>query len=195
MQQISYSHLMLPGLCLSKKYGGKLWRIGKDHLRDLDKKVAFQKGISTSYWKLLYPSKLEESGASFENLVSGFCKCGLYLFNPNVVYKKLPTENVMSPRKALDQSLLQQLQCIRESPVGEDAEQNKKRTWLDVAPGKSISNHDFVSRESESGFETKSEPESEPEESNIQENDAGQILVLEILPWWNTTILGQSSPT
>ena len=194
MQQISYSHLMLPGLCLSKKYGGKLWRIGKDHLRDLDTKVAFQKSISTSYWKLLYPSKTWGIWRFFQKL-SGFHKCGLYLFNPNVVYKKLPTENVMSPRKALDQSLLQQLQCIRESPVGEDAEQNKKRTWLDVAPGKSISNHDFVSRESESGFETKSEPESEPEESNIQENDAGQILVLEILPWWNTTILGQSSPT
>ena len=123
---ISYSHLMLPGF-LSKKHGEKLWRIGKDHLRDL--KVAFQKGISTSYWKLSYPSKLEESGASFENLVSGFCKCGFVPFNPNVVYKKLPTENVMSPRKALDQSLLQQLLCIRDSPVG-DAEQNKKRTRI-----------------------------------------------------------------
>ena len=72
---ISYSHLMLPGF-LSKKHGEKLWRIGKDHLRDLDTKVAFQRGISTSYWKLSYPSKLEESGTSFENLVSGFCKCG-----------------------------------------------------------------------------------------------------------------------
>ena len=89
----------------------------------------------------------------------------------------------MSPRKALDQSLLQQLQCIRESPVGEDAEQNKKRTRLDAAPRKSISNLDFVSRESKSWFKTESGPESEPEESNIEENDAGQILVLETLPW------------
>ena len=75
----------------------------------------------------------------------------------------------MSPRKALDQSFLQQLQRMGESPIGEDAQQDKKRTRLDVAPGKSISNLDFVS--SESGSETKSGPESEPEESNIEEND------------------------
>ena len=67
-------------------------------------------------------SKLEESGASSENLVSGFCKFGLYPFNPNVVYEKLPSENVMSPRKALDQSFLQQLQRMGESPIGEDAQ-------------------------------------------------------------------------
>ena len=66
----------------------------------------------------------------------------------------------MSPRKALDQSLLQQLQRMRESPVGENAQQNKKRTQLDVLPGKSISNLDFVSRESEAGSETESGPES-----------------------------------
>ena len=77
----------------------------------------------------------------------------------------------MSPRKALDQSLLQQLQCMRESPVGEHAHQNKERTRLDVAPGKSISNLDFVSSESESGSETESGPESEPEERDIEEND------------------------
>ena len=40
----------------------------------------------------------------------------------------------MSPRKALDQSLLQQLLCMRES-LGEDVQQNKKITQLDVAPG------------------------------------------------------------
>ena len=76
----------------------------------------------------------------------------------------------MSPRKALDQSLLQQLLCMRES-LGEDVQQNKKITRLDVAPGKSISNLNFVSSESESGSETESGTESEPEESNIEEND------------------------
>ena len=59
----------------------------------------------------------------------------------------------MSPRKALDQSLLQQFQCMRQFP------------------GKSITILDFVSSESESGSETKSGPESEPEESDIEEND------------------------
>ena len=77
----------------------------------------------------------------------------------------------MSPRKALDQSLLQQLQRMRESPVGENAQQNKKRTQLDVLPGKSISNLDFVSRESEAGSETESGPESESQECDIEEND------------------------
>ena len=77
----------------------------------------------------------------------------------------------MSPRKALDQSLLQQFQSVRQFPIGEDAQQNKKKTRLDIAPGKSIPILDFVSSESESGFETKSRPESEPEESNIEEND------------------------
>ena len=124
-------------------------------------------------FKLLktHVSKLEKSGESSENLVSGFRKCALYPFNPNVVYQNFPSEDVMSPRKALDQSLLQQLQSMRESPVGEHAQQNKERTRLDVVPGKSISNLDFVSSESESGSETKSGPESEPEERDIEEND------------------------
>ena len=56
LPHISYSHLMLPGLQLSKKYGEKLWRIGKDHFRDLDTKIPFQKSISTCYSKLLYPN-------------------------------------------------------------------------------------------------------------------------------------------
>ena len=56
----------------------------------------------------------------------------------------------MSPRKALDQSLLQQFQCMRQFP------------------GKSITILDFVSSESESGSETKSGPESEPEESVLR---------------------------
>ena len=56
---------MLPGLRLTKKYGEKLWRIGKDHLRDLDAlpKEHFNKLLKTLV------SKFEESGASSENLV------------------------------------------------------------------------------------------------------------------------------
>ena len=77
----------------------------------------------------------------------------------------------MSPRTALDQPLLQQLQCMRECSVGEHAQQKKKRTQLDVTIGKSISNLDFVSCESESGSETESRPVSEPGEIDIEEND------------------------
>ena len=79
-------------------------------------------------FKLLktHVSKLEKSGESSENLVSGFRKCALYPFNPNVVYKNFPSEDVMSPRKPLDQFLLQQLQCMRESPVGEHLIRTRK---------------------------------------------------------------------
>ena len=80
-------------------------------------------------------SKLEENGSSSENLVSGFRKCGLYPFIPNAVFQKLPSENVMSPRKALDESLLQQLQSMRECPVGEETPQNNKTTQLMLHPG------------------------------------------------------------
>ena len=46
----------------------------------------------------------------FKKLLKTLLKCGLYPFNLNVVYEKLPSKNVMSPRKALDKPLLQQLQ-------------------------------------------------------------------------------------
>ena len=42
-------------------------------------------------------SKLEENGASSENLVSGFRKCGLYPFYPDAVYQRLPSGNGVSP--------------------------------------------------------------------------------------------------
>ena len=115
-------------------------------------------------------SKLEENGASSENLVSGFRKCGLYPFNPNAVFQTLPSENVMSPRKALDESLLQQLQSMRECPVGEETPQNNKRTRLDVAPGKSISNLNRVSSESESE-ESESKESNESGESESDDSD------------------------
>ena len=71
-------------------------------------------------------SKLEENDAFSENLFSGFCKCGLYPFHPDAVYQRLPSENVMTPRKALNESLLQQFQSMRESPVSEEPPQNNK---------------------------------------------------------------------
>ena len=50
--------------------------------------------------------KLMVEGNGRSNLINGFRKCGIYPFNPDEVYKKLPSENVMSPKKALDQSLV-----------------------------------------------------------------------------------------
>ena len=53
----------------------------------------------------------------FKKLLKTLLKCGLYPFNLNVVYEKLPSKNVMSPRKALDKPLLQQLQRTWENPL------------------------------------------------------------------------------
>ena len=53
--------------------------------------------------------KLMIEGNGRSNLINGFRKCGIYPFNPDEVYKKLPGENVMSPKKALDQSLVDSL--------------------------------------------------------------------------------------
>ena len=87
--------------------------------------------------------KLYENGAAAENLVSGFCKCGLYPFNPDPVYEKLPSRNIMSPQKALDQSLLQHLQNMREPQSAEEAvPMQSKRKRLGLEPGKSISTLD-----------------------------------------------------
>ena len=86
--------------------------------------------------------RLDENGAASENLVNGFHKCGLFPFNPDAVYELLPSENVMSPRKALDESLLQHLQGLREVPADEAPTKQTKRKRFDLEPGKSISNLD-----------------------------------------------------
>ena len=122
-------------------------------------------------------AKLEDNGASSENLISGFRKCGLYPFDPEAVYERLPSENVMSPRKALDESLLQMLHTMRESPAGQETQantQNNKKTRLDVAPGKSISNLNLSSSESESdgeSDETESDASSENESNESSESE------------------------
>ena len=112
-------------------------------------------------------SKLEENSASSEKLVSGFCKCGLYPFHPDAHYQRLPSENVKSPGKALDESLLWQLQSMRESPVSEETPQINKRTQLDVPPGKSISNLKLDTSESES-------EESKSRESQFRESSESE---------------------
>ena len=80
----------------------------------------------------------------------------------------------MSPRKALDESLLQQLQSMRESPDGEETTQANKRTRLDVAPGKLISNLTLEDSDSES-------EENEPEVSNDSNNESMMNLVMNLV--------------
>ena len=63
--------------------------------------------------------RLHENGATSENLVNGFRKCGLFPFNPNIVYELLPSENIMSSREALGESLFQHLQGLRDVPPDE----------------------------------------------------------------------------
>ena len=70
--------------------------------------------------------------------MSGFRKCGIFPFNPNEEYKSLPTSNILSPNKAMDQSVIDVLQQLR----GEDEQlpgpSKRRRTKLDVQPGKSV---------------------------------------------------------
>lgn len=81
--------------------------------------------------------KLKE-GNGKHNLVNRLIEvCGLYPFNPEEVYAKLPSKNAMSPSKALDQSLLDTLAHMRGS-VAETAPTRPKKKRLDVQPGKSI---------------------------------------------------------
>ena len=75
--------------------------------------------------------RLHENGAASENLVNGFRKWGLFPFNSDAVFELLSSENVISPRKAFDESLLQHLQGLREVPADEaPTEQPKERDWV-----------------------------------------------------------------
>ena len=80
----------------------------------------------------------ERRKLKLKNLISGFKKCGIYPCNPNNVYIKLSCENVnlVSLRKALDQSLMETLStlCRRDQ---EELKPNK--IHFDVKQGKSIS--------------------------------------------------------
>lgn len=113
--------------------------------------------------KLLNDLMTSINKCSRENLISGFRACGLVPFNPNAVYIKLPSENVLSPRKALDQSLLDILsekknECGDKKDVTQSNNKNKKqisKKRLKVEPGKSIS------VECDSETETASEGESD----------------------------------
>lgn len=86
--------------------------------KGLKHKGALPKDEFSKFLKKLV-ERLHENGATSENLVNGFRKCGLSPFNANIVYELLPSENVMSPRKALDESLFQHLQGLRDVPPDE----------------------------------------------------------------------------
>ena len=77
-----------------------------------------------------------------ENLKSGFRKCGLVPFEPEQVYKRLPStaSNELEPTEALDSSLLEALKELR----GNNAELPKtkkvsKKNRLHLSPGRSVS--------------------------------------------------------
>ena len=134
--------------------------------------------------------KLIVEGNGISNLINGFRKCGIYPFNPDEVYKKLPSENVMSPKKALDQSLVDSLAELRRGDENEKPK-NLKRTRLDVEPGKSISGEPSkpISGESsaesseESAEDLESESETDTEstseaETQSESNNSGELKKL-----------------
>ena len=73
--------------------------------------------------------KLMIKGNGRSNLINGFRKCGIYPFNPDEVYKKLPGENVMSPKKALDQSLVDSLAKLCRGDENEKPKKTKENLF------------------------------------------------------------------
>ena len=85
--------------------------------KGLQQKGALPKEEFNKLLKTLVVKFYENSAAAAaENLVSRFCKCGLYPFNPDAVYEKLPSRNVM-----------QHLQNMREPQSAEEAVPSKAR--------------------------------------------------------------------
>ena len=154
------THLLQP---LDVAWFAPLKKVWRNTLEDWKKlpQVLKHKGAlpKENFNKLLKTlvSKLEENDAFSENLVSGFCKCGLYPFHPDAVYQRLPSENVMTPRKALNESLLQQLQSMRES--------GKSISILNLDSSESES-AESESRESQFGESSESESESDDNDEN-----------------------------
>ena len=144
-----------------KKLWQKVLEDWKKSPKGLKHKGALPKEEFSKLLKKLV-EQLDENGAASENLVNGFRKCGLFPFNPDAVYELLPCKNAMSPRKALDESLLQHLQGLREVPADETPTKQTKRKRLDLEPGKSISNLDVqgsdedITSEEDSSFSSES---------------------------------------
>ena len=124
-----------------KKLWQKVLEDWKKSPKGLKHKGALPKEEFSKLLKKLVET-LDENGAASENLVNRFHKCGLLPFNPDAVYELLKSENVMNPRKALDESLLQHLQGLREVPADEAPTKQTKRKRLDLEPGKPVSNLD-----------------------------------------------------
>ena len=122
----------------------KLWWVLEDWKKSpkcLKHNGALPKEEFSKLLKKLVESS-HQNGAASENMVNTFRKCGLFPLIPGVVYEFLPNANVMSPQKALDKSLLQHLQGLREVLADEAPTKQTKRKRLDLEPGKSISNLD-----------------------------------------------------
>ena len=89
----------------------------------------------------------------------------------------MPSENVISPRKAFDESLLQHLQGLREVPADEAPTEQTKRKRLGFEPGESISNLDMqdsdkdITSEEDSSFSSESSTTDYDLPADEDEND------------------------
>ena len=130
-----------------------------------------------------------------ENLKGGFRKCGLVPFNPEV-YDTLPIANVMSPRKAMDQSVLGILQELRGDDEEEPGPSNsKKRTKLDVQPGKSVvvpeeesDDSDENDDDEDTGFSSSDNENAVPSDADNDDNKSDDSSDLEKLNMTHVTI-------
>ena len=143
-----------------------------------------QEEFSKLFKKLV--ERLDENGAPSENFVNRFRKCGLFPFNPDAVYELLPHENVMIPQKALDESLLQHLQGLREVPADEAPTKQTKKKRLDLASGKSISNLDVqdsdedITSKEDSSFSSESSRTDDDLPADEDENDEETVHIDDI---------------
>ena len=123
----------------------------------MDEWKACGRKASRSLSKDAFPGLLRKLNNSLinkaENLQNGFKKCGIYPFNPQKVFKRLPdyslkqnddTNSSTNTDCRVSDAVLGLLRMIR----GVDEERPKKRRKkIDIAPGKSITCDDVPTAE------------------------------------------------
>lgn len=101
------THLLQPfdvtWLALLKKLRQKVLEDWKKSPKGLKYKGALPKEEFIKFLKKLV-ERLHENAAASETSLNRFHKCGLFPCNPDAVYELLPSENAMSPQKALHES-------------------------------------------------------------------------------------------
>ena len=105
-----------------------------------------------------------------DNIISGFRACGVEPLDRSQVLKNIPSAHVEPAvaGAAIDRSLLERLEKKR----GPDADQRRKRSRLNVLPGKSVADHMIPDSSDAEPKSLKVEAE-RPQEDEDGDNDEG----------------------